>query len=631
MKTSVSRALRTLLLLVWGVVAALPAAAQDPVYAVDISHWTGTIDRDDVNCMYDHGVRHVITGTLNPAVTTNQLQMAIDGGMTVDAYVMLYWNGDITWQVQNALTLIAPYPVQRLWLDAEQPRGSYSRSQIVAKIQEAVNACGSMPCGIYTRKVWWQDNTGDSIAFSHLPIWYAYYQYGATFDDWYGPAAWYEGPFGGWIDPTAKQYNDRPHITCSNPYSDLVVDHNLMYVLDDVPPPPPSTPPAPTGLSPDGASFANGAAVTLSCGAISGAVQYEFEIWYESAGSWYLYYTYAPNSSSQTFWPVYGDTAYKFHVRAHNASGAGPWSDWASFDVGSAAATPPAPTGLSPTDGSTLTTSSVTLSSVPISGATQYEFEIWYQTGGVFDYYYTYSATTSSKTFWPAFADTRYQWKMRARNAYGWGEWSAFSTFDFGNLTTAPPPAPTGLSPDNGQRFEDHGSVTLAANPIPDGSEYEFEIWYENNGSWTYYYRYDTGDNTKTLWPSYEDTAYQWRVRAKNNGGWGAWSDWASFVMGAPAPTLPPAPTGLSPDGGQAISTSWVSLSCGGISGATAYQFWIEYQNGTSWSYYYAYASTTASRTFYPALHGRNYRWKVRAQNAAGWGAWSAWATFHAN
>jgi hypothetical protein len=142
-----------------------PALAEEPVYTVDISHWQGEITPDQVACMWDSGVRHLIAGVLNPGIAANQLETASNGGMTVDIYVYLYWSGNITAQVQNALAVGAPYPVQRLWLDAENAPGSFTHAQIVQKLQEAVNACGSTPCGIYTRKVWWRDNTGNSTAF----------------------------------------------------------------------------------------------------------------------------------------------------------------------------------------------------------------------------------------------------------------------------------------------------------------------------------------------------------------------------------------------------------------------------------------------------------------------------------
>ena len=223
-------------------------AAEEPVFAVDISSWSGYLSASEVDCWRESGVEHVISGTQIADITQQQLGMAVFAGMSVDAYVVLYWDFGITNQVKAALSMIQDFPVQRLWLDVEAPPGSSSASQIVDKIAEAVSACGTMPCGIYTRKVWWRDNVADSTAFSHLPIWYAYYDGRQGFDDWYAPMFWYEGPFGGWSDPTGKQYDSdwtAPDLCGVN------VDYNLMQLDSAAPGDPPQRRPAfrPTAAS----------------------------------------------------------------------------------------------------------------------------------------------------------------------------------------------------------------------------------------------------------------------------------------------------------------------------------------------------------------------------------------------
>lgn len=161
-----------------GAIGSSPAQAvdvDDLVNAVDISHWSGTVTDGEVACWRESNFTHVIAGTQNPDITVQQLQTAVNRGMTVDAYVMLYWDYDIAAQVRNALATIAGFPVGRLWLDAEQPSGGRSAAQLIQKIQQAVEACGSVPCGIYTRKGWWLENMGEKrtlfrICPSGMPI-----------------------------------------------------------------------------------------------------------------------------------------------------------------------------------------------------------------------------------------------------------------------------------------------------------------------------------------------------------------------------------------------------------------------------------------------------------------------------
>ncbi len=112
---------------------------------------------------------------------------------------------------------------------------------------------------------------------------------------------------------------------------------------------------------------------------------------------------------------------------------------------------------------------------------------------------------------------------------YGWGGWSAWADFNFGDVGgSSPPPAPTGLSPDGGIAITT-SSVTLSANPISVATQYEFDIWYWNGSTWQYYYTHSTTTNAQTFWPAVSNTAYQWRARAQNTYGWGGWSSWTNF------------------------------------------------------------------------------------------------------
>ncbi len=74
-------------------------------------------------------------------------------------------------RVEETLALTAGLPVRRLWLDCE---AEPVPPDVVAQIQDAVDACGEFPVGIYTG-YWWWPKTGNSRAFVHLPLWIAYY------------------------------------------------------------------------------------------------------------------------------------------------------------------------------------------------------------------------------------------------------------------------------------------------------------------------------------------------------------------------------------------------------------------------------------------------------------------------
>ena len=489
------------------------ADPQTPVQAVDISHWSGTISPDDVACWKTNGIEHVIPGTQNPGITRQQLQTALAGGLSADAYVVLYWDQNMAAQVQAALNTIAGFPIGRLWLDVEVYPGSRTPAQLEGLIGDALDACGSTPCGIYTAKWWWDAYMRGSTAFASVPLWYANYDGNPSLGSW----AWQQ--FGGWVEPTGKQY--QVGYLCG-----VNVDFNIIHT--DAPSGG-NPPPVPTNLWPDRGTVIRTASVTLSADPVSGATSYAFEIVYFDGATWHDYYTYRSGSATQTFWPAFSSTAYRWRIRAENAAGASDWPAWAGFNFGDVGTTPPAPVNPSPPDGAHVTTSSVTLSVEPIDGASGYAFEIEYWDGLSWQTYYTYFPTASHQTFWPAFADTTYRWRARAENTFGWGESSDWTGFDFGNVARVPP-APTGLTPDAGVQITT-SSVTLQVDLVSGGTGYEFEINYWDGANWQYYYTYFSSTNSQRFWPQFANLAYRWRVRAENSYGWGDWSGWSTFIL----------------------------------------------------------------------------------------------------
>lgn len=189
-------------LLAWGSrpVQAAPRAAL--VKGLDISVYSGNISPQEVSTWMSLGYSHVVVGSQNTSVARQQLATAVAGGMTVDVYVYLYFSSSMSAQVDKAVTIANGYPVGRIWLDIEDgPSASgLGVSTLTGKIQEAINACGTMPYGIYTGSGWWNNYMRGSTAFSSVPLWFANWDYTASLDTWS-----YQS-FGGWSSPMGKQY-----------------------------------------------------------------------------------------------------------------------------------------------------------------------------------------------------------------------------------------------------------------------------------------------------------------------------------------------------------------------------------------------------------------------------------------
>jgi GH25 family lysozyme M1 (1,4-beta-N-acetylmuramidase) len=465
----------------WDELTAAPRFDGDPanhaVFAVDISHWELASSEAEMDCFWDSGVRHVISGTQNEDITRQQLAVAVRRGMSVDAYVYLYWNGNTAAQVTEAFRRVRGFPIQRMWLDIEErPHGLGSR-EMIAQIQEALDTCraeGTVECGFYTGSGFWYEGTGNTTLFSDVPLWFAHYDGRTSLSDWPTES------FGGWTAPVAKQFSDGP--LCG-----MAADENVMQVLagptvvvDRTPPPASAAPPpAPTGLYPYEGLVSLDVDVKLIADTVPLATRYEFalETWNRSAFrpyyTWSRVNPFAKVSLSST------PAVHRFRVRASTAAGWGEWSGWNTFDVGRysgprPAAAPPAdptpppadptpppapppadpspppapppadpapppadptptgpdvPTGLAP-DGVVVSGVSATLTFNPVAGATRYEIAIENGSGATFVPYYTYTTSAASKTFYPAVRSTSYRFRVRATVAGAARDWSPYATFD---------------------------------------------------------------------------------------------------------------------------------------------------------------------------------------------------------
>jgi hypothetical protein len=321
-----------------------PDASSAPVLvpAVDVSVWTRTLTDPDVDCLWDLGYRHIIAGTQLLEVTREQLEIARRGGMTVDLYVYLYWSQSMSEQVAEAVALAEEFPaVGRIWLDIEDDPGGRGPAALRDLIDEGIAALEGAPGGIYTGKGWWQSYFEDSESYAEQPLWYARYDGEATLDGWSDPAE--EESFGGWTEPTGKQYADYHVHTC-----ELPVDLNVMWVaaapevvVDRSIPADDGTPPdAPSDLWPDGGVRVTTEYVRPTAPAIREATSYEIELESWNGSQFEAYWTTSEEVSAVTVFPVHHDRAYRWRMRARNQHGAGAWSAWASFDFGSVTSHP---------------------------------------------------------------------------------------------------------------------------------------------------------------------------------------------------------------------------------------------------------------------------------------------------
>src|SRR5690348_1562586 len=176
-------------------------------FATDVSVWETPLAQSQMDCFWDSGVRHVVVGTQDALVARQQLAMAVARGMTVDAYVYIYWDTDVAQQVEAAFAMVQGFPIGRMWLDIEQSPGSLGANTLIPRIQAGLDDCNThapVGCGIYTGPGWWKSYLANTSAFTQTPLWYALYNKKRSLSDWSTEQ------FGGWAAPVAKQFQTAP-------------------------------------------------------------------------------------------------------------------------------------------------------------------------------------------------------------------------------------------------------------------------------------------------------------------------------------------------------------------------------------------------------------------------------------
>ena len=305
--------------------------------------------------------------------------------------------------------------------------------------------------------------------------------------------------------------------------------------------------------------------------------------------------------------PVNGEL-YRFQLRAANANGGGPWTEWSRDVIPLAAGVPAAPSGV------------VTLLSGPEGGghdhghATTPALTIWDDPRDPSITGYQKQARAISSVAhpltWQDIPDTDATstgaegrlLRLRAVNANGWGPWTEST------VVVSPTPArPTGL-----QAAPANGRVTLTWDDPGKGVYIEF-----------YHYTADGGE-TWTEIPGSESTAegqltrytvpnltngqtYTFAVLAENDTGAGPPS---ASVMATPQGGAPAKPTGLSAAPGDAeVTLTWDNPHDASI---TKYQV---KQDAASWTDISGSDAITVSHTVATLTNGTSYTFQIRAVN----------------
>jgi hypothetical protein len=303
--------------------------------------------------------------------------------------------------------------------------------------------------------------------------------------------------------------------------------------------------------------------------------------------------------NSYTYTGLTNGVAHRFQVRAHNEAGWGPWSEWSAPVTPDTQPGRPASPSVTFGDGQL----QVSWSAPPNEGSavTGYELEIGGGATGV-----QALGNTTSYTWTGLSNGVNYQFRVVARNAAGVSEPSPWSAAEHPLREPAAPGTPTAGQGD--------GYLDLSwARAVDNGDpviEYQLEMQ-SQPGSLV------PVTATSHRWSNLPNGVEQsFRARARNrDADWGPWSGWSTPQKPCGVPDTPGAPIPTRDD--RSALLSWAAP---GDQGCAISQYQVETDTGLTQSA----AGTT--HTFTGLANGTTYRFRVRAVNSVGNGAWSGWS-----
>lgn len=205
---------------------------------------------------------------------------------------------------------------------------------------------------------------------------------------------------------------------------------------------------------------------------------------------------------------------------------------------------------------------------------------------------------------------SQYNWRVRAKNLSGWGEWSEINIFK-----TLPLPNKVELSlPLDNEQLETNNTQLTWLIGTPNVDKYHLELSLDG--------KIVISDsiisaNTYVLTKLKPNSDYTWRVRAHNNAGWGQWSSSRTFS------TLkyPDKVTLANPLDNEHLNDISVLLQWNmSKTNVTNYQLSVYIDN----IIYFNDTTITDTKLMLKNIKpNTKYFWTVRAKNESGWGEWS--------
>jgi hypothetical protein len=369
-----------------------------------------------------------------------------------------------------------------------------------------------------------------------------------------------------------------------------------------------TAPGAPTGLA---TSSATSSGITLTWGAVTGAIQYNVLYQLSGASTWVDTTIISAPTVTATLTGLNAYADYNFGVIAMNNYGQSAISEIMNYQMPPVTAVGSVPSAVTGLTVGTVTTTSAPLTWTAATGAIEYN--VLYQVNGASTWVDFSVVTATNATVTGLSPYVTYKFEVLAINNYGASSATIVSgqTLATSNTGTSPS-TPTGLATSSTTSTGTTLTWTAAANDI------QYQVQYQVNGASTWLESTVTSSTTYAITGLSPLVPYVFEVIAINNYGSSSPVTVNLTMPAGTTGTAPGAPTAVTATGGavasNTINLSWTAPGTG--SAVVTYSVLYQVSGASSWYNYTVTSSTTASVTGLVA--SANYNFQVIAVNNYG-------------
>lgn len=309
---------------------------------------------------------------------------------------------------------------------------------------------------------------------------------------------------------------------------------------------------------------------------------------------------------------------YFWRISALNPAGESAWSETSTFRT--VVVTPGVPELVAPANNVGNVKMPQLLDWSTVQGATSYSMEVSIDPIFETSVFASDGQATTEFLLTTLLPQTKYYWRVRARNLAGFGDWSVVRSF---TTVLQAPDQVTLVSPAN-QTINTPVPALLRWNPIPQSEGYRIQFSNIADLNTSILADINVTNTFFSVTNLNKGQTYYWRVAAFNSGGQSAWSQVRSFTT---VPEPPLAPTLVSPQDNldyisQPILMQWTSTSI-----VERYQLQLslalDFESQLIIDYPNIIDTKLDLLETSPLRFNTTHYWRVKAFNSSGESAWS--------